>query len=149
MASEDPNLWPYNPEATRPSTKINWFAVEVDVLRDADPALLRKVNKNDLATLMRDGRLEPYRAALSEAARDAVSSVLEGRAVRDRGIPDVDPKKAIKSEIERVLGEAETSADFSAQLKSIELLAKLDALLSDKKQIDPVITIIVDTGVVR
>jgi hypothetical protein len=76
--------------------------------------------------------------------------MIEGRQTKTAGRRNVDnPKEFVKQEALRIMEEAEASSDFSAQLKATELMAKLDALLSEKKQVDPVITIIVNTGVPR
>lgn len=150
MASENTDLWPYNPDASRPSTKINWFAADLDTMRSAEARVIRAVNKIDLNTLKTDQRLAHYWEALPDDAKDAALSVIEGRAVKTKGRTRANnPKDAIKGEIERVLSEAESEGDYSAQLKAAELLAKLDALLNEKKQMDPVININVNTGVPR
>lgn len=149
MASENTDLWPYNPDASRPSTKINWFAADLDTMRSAEARVIRAVNKIDLNTLKTDQRLAHYWEALPDDAKDAALSVIEGRAVKRMDKKVNTSKEALHGELDRVYSYAESEGDFSSQIKIIEMKAKLEALLNDKKQIDPVININVNTGVPR
>jgi hypothetical protein len=150
MPNADTTQWPYDPNCNRVTAGIDWFCVDEDTLAHAQVKHIRALNLADITKLRSDPRLSYLWNKLPQECVEAAEAMIEGRQTKTAGRRNVDnPKEFVKQEALRIMEEAEASSDFSAQLKATELMAKLDALLSEKKQVDPVITIIVNTGVPR
>ena len=149
-----PDLWPLNPRSMTPDPNIDWQSVGADTLRAARVAIIKKVNVKHL-TMLRS-RYKHLFGVMTPAAQEQATALIEGRpadkvilATEDALVaPAGDDKKSkLMTQLTSLKGEAE--GDVAMQLKIIELEAKLESLLNQKTQVDPVVNIFVDTGVRR
>lgn len=155
MSSDD--LWPSNPKSLTPAKRIDWQPIPPETFQAARVALVRKVDKCWLELLAT--RYKHMFALMTPAAQEQVRAIIEGRKP-DPDILETEPpltvepttktgKTKVLAEVERLKSEAAEGGDIASRIKLLELEAKLEALLHQKEQVDPVITINVITGVPR
>ena len=107
------------------------------------------VDRNSLAELKEK---YPHMWELIEASvREQLDCKIDGTpfTLLEKKAKPESAKDSILSQIEKVKDMALADSDLPGVLKSLELQAKLHALLTSKAEVDPVININVITGVPR
>lgn len=147
----DVNLWPMNTSSLTPDTNVDWPPVPFANLRTATPALIRKIQRNQLL-LLKD-RNPLHWEELPADCREAAMAIIEGRReerVKRATKKDGSKKDELLSKLAAIMEEAEAGGDLSAQLKTVEMEAKLEALLNQRvTDEDRNVVINVITGVNR
>lgn len=147
------NLWPYNPESHAVAKAIAWADAH-PLAFQAKASVWKKLMHTDADKLRSDIRFRAIFSSLSAETQEIVNAVAERRPVeRQKPVEKAGPrsiKDDIISRIEAVMQEAEEAGDITGQLRGVELIAKMHALLSQKtSEDDRVVNITVDTGVRR
>ena len=133
----DSNLWPSNPRSRTVDPHVDWPMVAPDRMSEATPALIRACTRNQLM-LLRD-RNPLLWELMSEECIEAASAIIEGRK-EERKKPVAkaggSKKDELLAKLAAIMDEAEADRDLGAQLKTVEMEAKLEALLSTKPRED-------------
>lgn len=129
-------LWPYRPSSPAPADQIDWISVPPEVLANVRPATIRRVKREFLVALHR--RFEHLWDSMSDESKEAALAIVEGRPENKEGGKKgaCSPKEKAKRELEALKGEAEAQGDLTTQLKIIEIEAKLEALLTQKQEVE-------------
>lgn len=147
----DVNLWPMNPNSLTPDTNVDWPSVPFENMRTSTPALLRKMHRNHLL-LLRDRNMLHWDEVPADA-KEAAVAIIEGR--KEERTKRITPKDSSKksellAKLAAIMEEAESDRDLNAQLKTVEMEAKLEALLNQKvTDEERSVVINVVTGIVR
>lgn len=150
----DTTLWPYNPSAKRASMVIDWFTADAKAFLEVSPSTLNSCPRAALVNLMQDLRLESRRKSMLLESQEALRSIVETGKLpvvpkRKASSDKEDRKDELESMTRGIIDAAAAQDNVTGQLHGVKLLAELRALLNDKEKVDPVITIIVETGVPR
>lgn len=119
-------------------------------IQTATPALIRAVTRNQLL-LLRD-RNPLHWELLSPECQEAAMAIIEGRREeKQKPVSKAGSKKdELLAKLAAIMEEAESDRDLGAQLKTVEMEAKLEALLNQKTtDEDRNVTINIVTGITR
>lgn len=141
-------MWPYNAQSREPDTTISWLDADPVALEEVANGFWKKVALVDLQRLMKDPRNEVRRESLSVETVACINRLIGGGEQRPVDRPGRRTPEEVLAMIEREIANAQNENDTNGALKGIELLGKAQALFN-VKEMDPVITIQVVTGVER
>jgi hypothetical protein len=145
----DQTKWPYNPNSKSVDRQIDWQSAN-PLAFDSSIAIWKRVDAVDLKKLTDDARYRRVYSGLSAEQKETIQAAQDGRVPRSENVSKTgNEKDALLSLLQSVLDEASDAGDLSAKLKTIELRAKLNALLNQKQEEDRNIVINVITGVER
>ena len=132
----DPHLWPMNLNSRTVDPHVDWPMVPGTHIQTATPALIRAVTRNQLL-LLRD-RNPLHWELLSPECQEAAMAIIEGRREeKQKPVAKAGSKKdELLAKLAAIMEEAESDRDLGAQLKTVEMEAKLEALLSTKPRED-------------
>jgi hypothetical protein len=119
-------------------------------VQTATPALIRAVTRNQLL-LLRD-RNPLHWELLSPECQEAAMAIIEGRREeKQKPVAKAGSKKdELLAKLAAIMEEAESDRALGAQLKTVEMEAKLEALLNQKvSDDDRNVVINIVTGIVR
>ena len=145
-----PSQFPYDPSARDTCERIDWHRVHPQSLT-ANVRKWRRVSLQDLRNLTTN----PTYARMYEAMPMELKSEFKRRLDQSEEAEDPIPtqprssKEQILKRVDDTIEDAEIDGDLVAKLRGLELMAKVEQLLSTKVQQDPTITINVVTGVSR
>jgi len=146
----DANLWPSNLKSRTVDPHVDWPMVPGTNIQTATPALIRAVTRNQLL-LLRD-RNPLHWELLSPECQEAAMAIIEGRREeKQKPVSKAGSKKdELLAKLAAIMEEAESDRDLGAQLKTVEMEAKLEALLNQKTtDEDRNVTINIVTGITR
>lgn len=142
--------WPYDPTSRDTATNIDWVRVHPQSMQS--PARRwRRVALADLAKLSTHDAYKRVYDALPMEIKAEITRRLEHNEEADSPREDVprSSKEQILKRVDDTIEDAELDGDLVAKLRGLELMAKVEQLLSTKVQQDPQITINVITNVPR
>ena len=156
MKASAASKWPYDPAGHSVAESIDWMRADPAVFA-SDDTRWKRVCQADAKRLMEDPRLSDVWNSLSADLQERLTLASHGGEREPRMMRSEKSEKAvtrsIKDElldrIESIIDEAAQNGDSTAQLRGVELQAKLHTLLSTKPIEDRIVNISVVTGVVR
>ena len=144
--------WPYNHKSTVVATDIDWTRAS-PLAFNAPHVLWRKVSKPDAASLVSEQRfvsvfmtLDP---AVQQILRDASQADPKVKRAEVRRLEQGEKKDDVIQRINDAIQEAEDNGDIASKLRGLEMLAKIENVLTQKPVEDAVTIINVVTGVTR
>lgn len=144
--------WPYNHKSTVVATDIDWTRAS-PLAFNASHSLWRKVPKPDAASLVSEERfigvfmtLDP---AVQEILREAAKADPKVKRAEVRRLEQGEKKDDVIQRINDAIREAEDNGDIASKLRGLEMLAKIENVLTQKPVEDAVTIINVVTGVTR
>jgi ERCC4-type nuclease len=148
------NHWPHNHKSGVVANEIDWVKAS-PLAFHASQALWRRVSKKNALALIHDPKTRGIFTSLPADVQLTLTEIAEGEDNKRKAAAAVKEQKQ-ESEKEDILRrinegiqEAEEAEDLQAKFKGLEMLAKVQQLLTTKPQEDPTIIIQVITGVTR
>jgi len=152
MKASAASKWPYDPAGHSVAESIDWMRADPAVFA-SDDTRWKRVCQADAKRLMEDPRLSDVWNSLSADLQERLTLASHGGEREPKMMKEKSEKRSIKDElldkIEAIMDEAAQNGDSTAQLRGVELTARLHTLLSTKPIEDRVVNISVVTGVVR
>lgn len=144
-----PSQFPYDPTARDTCERIDWFRVH-PASWQAPVRKWRRVSLQDIVEFVADERYARLYEGVPMELKVEFKRRAESREEAEKQAPKIrSSKDDILLRVDEVVGDAEVEGDLTAKLRALELMAKVEQLLSVRERPDPVITINVITGVPR
>jgi hypothetical protein len=144
--------WPHDHKSGMVDREIDWLRAS-PLAFHAGPPMWKRIPKKDARALMGEESLRGIWMSLPQEIQEIVKEVAEGEEAKQRKarkeLDNTHEKNDILKQIRETITEAEDAEDLTAKLRGIELLAKVQNLLTQKPQEDPTIIINVISGVER
>jgi hypothetical protein len=144
-----PSQFPYDPNSRETAERIDWVRIHPQSMQ-VNVRRWRRVSLADIQNLMTN----PSSARIFEAMPMELKAEFT-RRVEHREDADIPPertkssKEEILKRVDDTVNDAEQDGDLVAKLRGLELMAKVEQLLSTKERVDPNIVINIVTGVDR
>ena len=152
MKASAASKWPYDPAGHSVAESIDWMRADPAVFA-SDDTRWKRVCQADAKRLMEDPRLSDVWNSLSADLQERLTLASHGGEREPKMMKEKSEKRSIKDElldkIEAIMDEAAQNGDSTAQLRGVELTARLHTLLTLKPVEDRVVNISVVTGVPR
>ena len=148
----NPKHWPHDHKSGIVDREIDWLRAS-PLAFHAGPPVWKRIPQNAAKTLCQESSLRGIFMSLPPEIQGVVKEVADGEETKQRKarkeLDNTHTKNDILKQIRDTINDAEEAEDLTAKLRGIELLAKVENLLTQKPQEDQTIIINVVSGVER